>query len=493
MLGDFFFVNGDLDNALSEYADLYKEHPKDIQVKKNYIELLILKDEDPEARQLDDEILKSDPNDNEGLIYRGQLQLRGGDAKSATGTLQTAVKNNPNDAVAHYHLGAAYERLGNLNGAESEWQESLRLRPGQDEVVRALAELAMRRGNTQLLEQTATQMISLEPSSPEGYSLRATAEINEKKFDNAENDARKAIGVAPQSAFGYVQMGNLKLAQKDYKDAARYFQQALDRNSDSVDALRGLMNTLFVKKQFDVAVSSVRNQIAKSPKNSEFYDLLGVALSRNKGNLNEAEAAFSKALELDANNYDAIINLGETETANGDIEKAITLFENSVKDHPQQSPFYIFLGRLYEAQHDWKKAESTYQRALVVKPDDALAANNLAKVLIAEGGNYDTALSLAQTARQSLPDSPVVADTLGWIYYQKGAYTSAVGLLEESVKLREKNNFPDNADVHYHLGLAYAKTDQRRLAREQLERVLKIDPNYGAAADVKKELALLRS
>jgi tetratricopeptide (TPR) repeat protein len=241
------------------------------------------------------------------------------------------------------------------------------------------------------------------------------------------------------------------------------------------------------------AVSALKGQVAKSPKNSEFYDLLGVALSRDKGKVTDAEAAFSKALELNPNNFDALINMGEAEANNGEIDKAIALFEQAIKDHPQQSPFYIFLGRLYEAQHDWKKAESTYQQALVVKPNDALAANNLANVLIAEGGNYDAALSLAQTARRGLPDSAAVADTLGWIYYQKGAYTSAIGLLEESVKLREKNKLPDNADVHYHLGLAYAKTDQRRLAREQLERVLKIDPNYGAAADIRKELMQLRS
>jgi len=43
------------------------------------------------------------------------------------------------------------------------------------------------------------------------------------------------------------------------------------------------------------------------------------------------------------------------------------------------------------------------------------------------------------------------------------------------------------------LGLAYQKTDQPGLARQQLERVLKIDPNYSGAADVKKQLAQLKS
>jgi tetratricopeptide (TPR) repeat protein len=109
------------------------------------------------------------------------------------------------------------------------------------------------------------------------------------------------------------------------------------------------------------------------------------------------------------------------------------------------------------------------------------------------GGNVDDALSLAQTARRADPENPNAADTLGWIFYHKGAYSSAIDLFQEALKLSEKEKAPDNPTVHYHLGLAYAKAEKPALAREQLERVLKINPNYTDAADVKKQLAQLRS
>ena len=124
---------------------------------------------------------------------------------------------------------------------------------------------------------------------------------------------------------------------------------------------------------------------------------------------------------------------------------------------------------------------------MVLKPGDPLASNNLANVILQEGGNFDVALSLAQTARRGLPDSPDAADTLGWIYYQKGAYRSAVTLLEEALKLTQRNKLPDNTDIHYHLSLAYEKMDQPQLARQQLEQVLKINPDY-RGADAKKHL-----
>jgi predicted Zn-dependent protease len=44
MLGDFYYANNQLDKATDEYAAYIKDHPKDMVVKKNYIQLLILKD-----------------------------------------------------------------------------------------------------------------------------------------------------------------------------------------------------------------------------------------------------------------------------------------------------------------------------------------------------------------------------------------------------------------------------------------------------------------
>ena len=493
MLGDLYFVTGDLDNAITEYGALYQEHPKDLQVKKNYIELLILNNRVQEARQLDEEILKGNPNDDEALIYRGQLQIQRGDANAATTTLQTVVKNDPSNGLAHYHLGIGFEQLGNLETAESEYREGVRLRPDLADAQRALALLAMRKGDMTTLEQAATQMTNLRPTSPDGYALRAISYINRKQFAAAEGDARKAIEVAPQSQLGYVQMGNLKFVQKQYTDAAKAYQEALDRDLNSIDALRGLMNTYVGQKQPDLAIAAANAQIAKSPSNSGFYDLLGSALFYSKKDLSGAEAAFEKSTDLDKHNPDAWLKLCQVRAAKGQIDQAIATVQQSLKENPRNPNLFTLMGKLYESKSDWKKAEDAYQHALVLNPQDPFASNDLAKVMLQTGGNLDVALSLAQTARRGLPNSPGVADTLAWIDYQKGAYQSAVGLLQEALKLQEKNKMPDNPDIHYHLGMAYEKSDHPALARQHLEQVLKINPNYRDAVEVKKQLIALKS
>ncbi|PYX57670.1 MAG: hypothetical protein DMG76_11070, partial [Acidobacteria bacterium] len=163
MLGDFYFANGDLDKATTEYGALHQDHPKDIQVKKNYIQLLILKNRLDEAAKLNSEILRVNPRDVEGLVYRGQMQIRQGDPNGAADSLQTAIKNDPDNAVAHYQLGVAFDQQHNSARAESEWREAVRLRPDLSDAQRALAAVEMQRGDVEALLQSAQQIITNQP------------------------------------------------------------------------------------------------------------------------------------------------------------------------------------------------------------------------------------------------------------------------------------------------------------------------------------------
>ena len=123
-----------------------------------------------------------------------------------------------------------------------------------------------------------------------------------------------------------------------------------------------------------------------------------------------------------------------------------------------------------------------YQQALSVSADDPRAANNLAYLILEHGGNIDVAMNMAQTARRGLPDSANAADTLGWAYYQKGIFQSAINQFQEALRLNQKNGGADNPVVHYHLGLAYQKVNQNGLARQQLEKAVNLKPEYGDAA-----------
>jgi tetratricopeptide (TPR) repeat protein len=132
---------------------------------------------------------------------------------------------------------------------------------------------------------------------------------------------------------------------------------------------------------------------------------------------------------------------------------------------------------------NWQKAEEAYQKAMQINPAYGLGANNLAFLLLEHGGNLDLALSMAQTARTNLPDSPDTADTLAWAYVQKGVYGSAVDLLQKALK-----QTPNNPSLHYHLGVAYQRMKNPEAATTEFQRVLKLDPGYVKGPEIREIL-----
>jgi len=156
------------------------------------------------------------------------------------------------------------------------------------------------------------------------------------------------------------------------------------------------------------ALTAANAQIAISPDNSGFYDLLGSILLQKK-DYSAAEAALKKAVGLNKNNTDAFIKLGQAQAGRGAVDEAIATYQNGSSANPKEAGFYVVSGELYETKHDLEKAKSAYQTALQLKPEDAVASNNLAYVLLETGANPDLALQLAH--EEPGPPADVQHDT----------------------------------------------------------------------------------
>ena len=487
MLGGFYYNNNQFDKATTEYASLYQEHPKDMVVKKNYIQLLILTDRIDDARKLNDEVLKAKPDDQDAHVYKGEIEIRSGKASDAVNTLQAVLKNDPDNALAHYQQGLAFDQLGNTSRAEAEWRDAVRLHPDIVEAHRALAAVAIHRRDPGALAQEADQIIALLPEAPDGYLLRAVAEIDRKQYATADEYIHRSLEKEPNNPAAYVQLGNLRMAQSQYAEAQKAYQQALDQDPNSTDALGGVLNVDLMQKQPDKAIATARTQLARYPKNAGFHIMLGQLLMEQKKDLAAAEAEFKQASDLDKKNSEALVKLGVVQNARGATDQALQTYLDGSKINPKEITFYLLAGGIYESKQDWDHAKQQYQKVLEIQPENPLASNNLAYVMLEQGGNVDVAFAMAQTARRQLPDNPNSADTLGWAFYHKHVYTSAINLFKEAVKKK-----PDNALYNYHLGLAYAKTGQAALARQQLDRVVKLKPNSPEVDELRKAVAEIK-
>ena len=127
-----------------------------------------------------------------------------------------------------------------------------------------------------------------------------------------------------------------------------------------------------------------------------------------------------------------------------------------------------------------------YKKTLQIDPNNAVASNNLAYMMVESGQNVDVALTLAQTARRVLPDSPQTADTLAWVYYYKENYGEARDLLESALRAS-----PEDASLQFHLGMTYLKLNDKANAQLHLKKAATLAPNSKAGKDASMELSKL--
>jgi Flp pilus assembly protein TadD len=262
-------------------------------------------------------------------------------------------------------------------------------------------------------------------------------------------------------------------------------EQALQYDPNSIAALRALVGFDIYKKQPAQALARINAQIAKSPRNSGLYDLLAQYQIQNK-NADQASAAAQKAMEINPDDGEAVAIFAQLQVQRGQASNALAAWEKWSKAHPNNAGSLAILGTLEESLGDNRKAVDYYKQSLAIQPAQPVAANNLAYRMLQDGGNVDVALTLAQTARQGMPNSPSAADTLAWAYYYKGTYGFARDLLVEALKTD-----PQNAAMEYHLGMVYSKLGDKGNAAAHLKKAVAIAPDSQAAKDARTALQKL--
>lgn len=485
MLGDYYLARGESTKALDEFAAISVQHPDDLQLRKTYIQLLILNDRIDDAAQLNGEILKKNPQDPAAQILQGQILLHQKKVDDALTSFQQGLKGAPDNAFGHYELGVAYGEKGKLEQAEGEWREAVRLRPALPQAWRALADVALQHQDWRNLEEISDQSKKYAPRSPEGYLEHATARFNQGDAAGAETDLKTLLALAPQSPMAYVKLGQLRATQRRWKEGEAYYRQALALDSHSLEAVSGLTDIYFRQNRTADALKVVREQIDRDPNNPALYLLQGQSFLRVNQS-GEAEKALLRATELDKKNAFTLGLLGQAQAGNGETDQAILTYQRAIQLSPDEPRLYLALGSSYEKQGNWQEAQTAYQKVLSLKPDEPLASNNLAYLLLEHGGNANVALTLAQAARKGLPDLPNSADTLGWAYYNNGAFSVAAPLFEDAIK-----KVPENQTYRYHLGLTYKKLNDKTRAKAQFEKAITLDPNSAVAGLARQALSEL--
>jgi predicted Zn-dependent protease len=137
-------------------------------------------------------------------------------------------------------------------------------------------------------------------------------------------------------------LGELRYSQKKYPEGAALMEQALQYDPNSIGAMRGLIGYDLMKKQPAQAIARLNAQIAKSPKNSGFYDMLAQLQFQSK-NFDQAAATAQKAMDVNPDDGEAVAIYSQLQVQRGQAANAIGAWEQWSKSHPNNAgalPFW---------------------------------------------------------------------------------------------------------------------------------------------------------
>ncbi len=404
LLAEFYAATDHRDKAISEYGELLKLHPNDTVAWTSYVALLLNTHHMDEANNLIEAALKKNKKNFDALVLKGKWLNMTGKYKDALALLEPAVKSNPQDARAQIELGDALAATGDGNRAESAWREAAKLSPNLPAAQQRMIRVALSKNDLQLLKSAGESLAKLLPSSPQGYLVLAAVASAQHDSKSAEEHIKQAIAVAPSSPEGYSKMGNLLASQKKFDAATKMYEQALEKKPAFVEALVGEVEALSAQKTpIPQVIVRINAQIEKSP-NTDAYWLLLAEAQVGARDFKQANVSVNKALSMNPRNFGALMLLGQLETAGGNIDAAIATYEQMEKNNPKNPGPEIVIGTLEQARGHVAQAQKRFENALVMRPDDPVASNNLAYLLLDTGGDKDLALSLAQTARRAFPE-----------------------------------------------------------------------------------------
>lgn len=196
----------------------------------------------------------------------------------------------------------------------------------------------------------------------------------------------------------------------------------------------------------------------------------------------QAAPEFKKALELDAQDADAMVGLGRAELAQGRPSEALRWFENATELSPGRLEAQFGQGMALEAMGKSDEALAAYFRALDQDPTHGEAQYHAARLQRARG-QADQALARLDQAVDQAPDWPEARFLRGVIRREQGEGALALADLEFAA-----GRMTGHPEVHYQLALALRDADRRDDARNAIEQALQLQPAFTEARRLEEEL-----
>jgi cellulose synthase operon protein C len=175
--------------------------------------------------------------------------------------------------------------------------------------------------------------------------------------------------------------------------------------------------------------------------------------------------------------HSALTSAGKT----ADAEKLTNEWQ---KENPKDTVFPYYLGDVALSQSNFAQAESRYRAVLEIQPNNALALNNVAWLLVKQG--KPGAVPMAERANALLADRPALLDTLSMALEADNQVPKAIEAQRRAITLSK-----EDPTLTLRLAKLYIKAGDKTRARAELDMLSKLGDGFGAQSEVAQLLKAL--
>jgi tetratricopeptide (TPR) repeat protein len=421
-------------------------------------------------------------------LLQARLGLSNGKEAESTAALRSLLADLPLDlrrerAGVRHVLSLALMDQRNLDEAEATLRASLEEDPQDIESSLALARLQMRRGRPEQAVFVLSALTDHHGRLARAYLTLGEAQLQALRLDLAEQAFRRLWELAPHEpdARYWLAMTLRRRGQTD--QARRLLDGNLKRFATHTGSLGALVQILEETQGANAAKTFLMTYGREHEASPEVAHLEGQWLLEHR-DPEHALAAFRRALANNPAFLPAATALSRFYARHERGQLAEAVIDAALAHSPEELPLFLLAAHTASELRRYEQAREYCERGLAANPGHPLALAELA-VLQAEGlRDLPRAKQLANQAYQAAPSRPEVLDALGWVTHLSGDSTKALGYLETASEAQ-----PQNADIIYHWGAALLAAGQPAEANQKLSQVLKLDPLFPTAREIRALLA----
>lgn len=271
-----------------------------------------------------------------------------------------------------------------------------------------------------------------------------------KKYDDAICEYKMAIWLDSLNLRAYYYLCQLYEEQRDFDNAVEVCKKLIELQPHIADFHCRIAQYLYLKGEIDEAVDHYQTAITLNPNTqwtSVVSQTLGFIFQENIKNLDAAICAYQNAYNLNPNDIDIYLNLGNVFFEKGAYDNALIVYKKALETSPYNARLHCNLGYLYWGKGNIEEAVKEYEKAIKYDNTYDIAYNNLGVIYLDDLGRIKKAIELFEAAAKYNPNYALAHYNLARSIAITGDKVEAAKLYQIALDINSYTQELDPADI----------------------------------------------